>query len=325
MKRLRISLLFCADGPYFQHLGAAIASVLRANPGHDFEILVCSEARQAQEEEKISAIASRFKNASITFLEFNIAGSHGQQLRLDRYLTMASYLRLFLTEFLSPTIEKVLYLDCDIIVNGDIGELWETDLGEAYLAATPEPYFAQHPGFERGDTYISAGVLLINVARWRAENVLPRFLQFATEHAAVLTCHDQDVLNNVFKGRIRFLDYRWNFQTSFADMEPENLKMDAATFREVRSSPPIVHFTGKYKPWFYKYRPHYKGLYYEALAATAWKDYRPPDRTLRAIVRKLITLQYVKERVNWYAPGLANSLRRMLGKRSRLDIDPTIA
>ena len=325
MKRLRISLLFCADGPYFQHLGAAIASVLRANPEHDFEILVCSEARQAQGKEKISAIASRFKNASITFLEFSIAGSHGQQLRLDRYLTMASYLRLFLTEFLNPTIEKVLYLDCDIIVNGDIGELWETELGEAYLAATPEPYFAQHPGFERGDTYISAGVLLINVARWRAENVLPRFLQFATEHAAVLTCHDQDVLNNVFKGRIRFLDYRWNFQTSFADMEPENLKMDAATFREVRSSPPIVHFTGKYKPWFYKYQPHYKGLYYEALAATAWKDYRPPDRTLRAMVRKLITLQYVKERMNWYAPGLANSLRRMMGKRSRLDIDPTIA
>jgi len=325
MKRHAISLLFCADGPYFQHLGAAIASVLRANPGHDFEIFVCSEARQPQAEEKLSAIASRFKNASITFLEFSIAGSHGKELRLDRYLTMASYLRLFLTEFLSPTIEKVLYLDCDIIVTGDIGELWQTDVSDVYLGAIPEPYFAQHPGFERGDTYTSSGVLLVNVARWRAENVLPRFLRFAEENIAVLTCHDQDVLNNVFKGKIRFLDYRWNFQTSFADMEPEDLKMDAATFREVRSSPSIVHFTGKYKPWFYKYQPHYKGLYYEALAFTPWSGYRPADRTPSAVVRKVLTLKYVKERLNWYAPGLANSLRRMMGKRSRLDIDPTIA
>ena len=324
MERLRVSLLYCADGPYFQHLGASVASVLQANPAHHFQIYVCSEKRDAKAEEKLSAIASRFGNASITFLEFSLAQGHGD-LRVDRYLTLAAYLRLFLTEFLDPQVERVLYLDCDIIVCRDIGELWRTELGDAYMAAVPEPYFAQHPGFDRQDTYFSSGVLLIDVARWRAENVLPAFLQFAQKHAAVLTCHDQDVLNNVFRNKIRVLDYRWNFQSSFADMPAEALKMSAATFQDVRRLPPIVHFTGKYKPWFYKYQPHYKRLYYEALALTPWKGYRPPDRTARAVLVKLCTLKYLKERLNWYAPGLTNSLRKMMGKRSRLDIDPTIA
>ena len=324
MESPRISLLYCADGPYFQHLGASVASLLQANPGHYFQIYVCSEERDAKAEEKLSATASRFGNASITFLEFGLAQNHGQ-LRLDRYLTLASYLRLFLTEFLDPTVEKVLYLDCDVLVCRDIGTLWQTDLAGVFAAAVPEPYFADHPGFGPRETYFSAGVLLIDVARWRAENVLPVFLQFAQEHASVLTCHDQDVLNNVFRNKIRALDYRWNFQSSFADMPAEALKMSGATFQEVRRLPPIVHFTGKYKPWFYKYQPHYKQLYYEALALTPWKDYQPPDRTARAVLIKLFTLKYLKERLNWYAPGLANSLRRMMGKRSRLDIDPTIA
>jgi lipopolysaccharide biosynthesis glycosyltransferase len=324
MERLRISLLFCADGPYFQHMGAAIASVLRTNSAHDFQIFACSETRDPRAEEKLSAIALRFGNASITFLEFSLAQVHGR-LRIDRYLTLASYLRLFMTEFLDPEVERVLYLDCDIIVCRDIGKLWQIDLGEAYMAAAPEPYFAEHPGFGRDDTYFSAGVLLIDVRKWRAANVLPPFLKFAQEHAAVLTCHDQDVLNNVLRNKIRVLDYRWNFQSSFADMPAAALRMSAETLREIRPLPPVVHFTGKYKPWFYKYQPHYKRLYYEALALTPWKGYRPPDRTLKAILVKLFTLKYFKERLNWYAPGLANSLRRILGKRSRLDIDPTIA
>jgi lipopolysaccharide biosynthesis glycosyltransferase len=324
MERLRISLLYCADGPYFQHLGASVASVLKANPRHDFDIYVCSEKRDAQGEQKLSKIAVGFGNASITFLDFNLAQTH-TGLRVDRYLTLASYLRLFLTEFLPLNVDRVLYLDCDVVVCSDIAELWRTELNNAYMAAAPEPYFAKHPGFGSGDTYFSAGVLLINVARWRAANVVPAFLQFATEHAAVLTCHDQDVLNNVFRGKIHSLEYRWNFQSSFADMSAKALRMDGETFQDIRRLPPIVHFTGKYKPWFYTYQPHYKRLYYEALALTPWSGYRPPDRTVRGVLVKLLTLQCLKERINWYAPGLANVLRKIMGKRSRLDIDPTIA
>ena len=300
-------MLFCADAAYFQHMGATIASLLRSNSGHDFRIFVCSEKRDAEAEEKLSAIASRFGNATLTFLEFGLE-QHGN-LRIDRYLTLSAYMRLFVTEFLEPSIEKVLYLDCDLVVSGGLGELWQTDLGGAYLGAVPEPYLVTpHWGFGPNDLYFNSGVLLIDVARWRAANVLPKFLQFAEEHAAALNCHDQDVLNHVFRDQVRFLDYHWNFQSRFADFPAEAFKMSAERFREVRRSPSIVHFTTKYKPWFYKYEPHYKRLYEEALALTPWRGQNPPDRAPRAILRKSLTLKYLSARLKWHVPSLGNYL-----------------
>jgi lipopolysaccharide biosynthesis glycosyltransferase len=306
-ERICISVLFCTDQHYFQHAGAAIASLLRANAAHDFRIFVCSEKRDLESEEKLLAVSSQFGNASITFLEFNLA--QHSQLRVDRYLTIAAYLRLFLTEFLDQSVGKVLYLDCDVIVTDDIGELWQTDLGGALVAAVPEPY--SHPGFGPGETYFNSGVLLIDVTRWRAANVLSAFLQFAEENSAVLTCHDQDILNHTFRNKVRFLDCRWNFHSSFADFSPETLRLSPDVFDQVRRSPPIVHFALEYKPWFYTYEPHYKSLYYEALALTPWSTYRPPDRTRRSIVLKLIKMKYLKERLRWYAPGLARSLKKI--------------
>ena len=307
MERLRIPVLFCADASYFQHTGATIASLLRTNAAHDFQILVCSESRNRLAEEKLAAVALRFGNASISFLEFNL--TQHKHLRVDRYLTLSAYLRLFVTEFLAPSIEKVLYLDSDLIVCGDIEELWQPELGAAFLAAVPEPYLVgPHWGFGPEDTYFNSGVLLINVARWRAANVLPAFLQFAEEQAAVLNCHDQDVLNHVFRGKVTFLDYRWNFQSRFADFPPETFKLSREDFEQVRRSPSIVHFTTKYKPWFYRYEPHYKNLYDAALAGTPWEGYRPPDRTAQSFIVKLLELRYLNERIKWYVPRLGRFL-----------------
>jgi lipopolysaccharide biosynthesis glycosyltransferase len=298
-------------------MGAAIASVLRANSGHDFQIFVCSERRDREAEEKLSATVSRFGNASIAFLEFNLS-KHGH-LRVDRYLSIAAYMRLFVAEFLDPQVEKILYLDSDLVVSGDIGELWQTDLHGAFLAAVPEPYLVtSHWGFGPADTYFNSGVLLIDVAQWRSENLLPAFLKFAEEHAADLNCHDQDVLNHVCRGKVEFLDYRWNFQSRFAFFPAELFGMSPKTFREVRRMPKIVHFTTKYKPWIYEYEPHYKRLYTEALSLTPWKDSRAADRTPREFLRRLVRMKYLKERLAWYAPRTA-FLREMASRRGHTE------
>jgi lipopolysaccharide biosynthesis glycosyltransferase len=299
-------------------MGATIASLLRANPNHAFRLFVCSTNRNPTAELHISEILSRFGNASVKFLTFDPSRQAGQ-------LNQAIYLRLFLTEFLDPSIEKVLYLDCDLIICGDVGELWQTDLAGAFLAAVPEPYFAKHVGFEPGESYFNSGVLVIDVAQWRAANCLQEFLRFAEQHASNLAAYDQDILNNTFRGKILSLDYRWNFQTSFADVPPKALGLSPEVFWKLRQRPTIVHFTGKYKPWFYSYQPHYKRLYYDALALTPWRSYRPPDLKLRSVFVRLKTLTYLRERINWFLPDLAGWGRKLLGRRSRIDIDPTIA
>ncbi len=81
--------------------------------------------------------------------------------------------------------------------------------------------------------------------------------------------------------------------------------MSPEAFRGLRSLPSIIHFTGKYKPWYYLWEPHYKRLYYGTLSLTPWREYHPPDRTPLQIFLKSIKMLYFRERVNWYKPGLA--------------------
>lgn len=316
MKPKSIPTLFCPDGSYFQHAGAAMASLLQANRAHTFDIFVCSETRNPEAEEKLSAIASRFGNASIKFLDFNLADRYGY-LKIDRYFTLAAYMRLFVTEFLDPKIDRLLYLDCDIIVRRDIGELWQTDMDGAFVAAVPDPCIHSHLGFKRGDLYFNSGVMLVDVARWRKANILPELLQFAMANAASIRHYDQDVLNCVLRGKIKPLDYRWNFHSFFPDLPPETLNMSMQDFDRLRRAPSIVHFTTEYKPWFYKHEPHYKKIYYDALALTPWKDYRPPDQTPRSVVLKALQLKRLKERLRWYIPRPAMFFHTMLGAGNR--------
>jgi len=317
-----IDVLFCADPPYFQHMAATITSLLRANPDHMFRLFICSAERDERTEQKIGIVASQFGNASAHFLQFDVARQHAY-LTPDRYLTIATYLRLFATEYIDPQVSKLLYLDCDTIVCADIGALWRTDLGQSLLAAVPEPYITDRPGFARDDTYFSAGVLLFDVQRWRDADVVSQFVRFAQDHAALLINSDQDILNHVFKGAIASLPYRWNFQASFADLPAAALNMSDDEFRDLRRCPGIVHYTGRYKPWCYQHQPHYKRLYWDALASTPWRTCLPADRTRRAMVIKAVTGISARERLNWYVPRLADGLRRVIGKRTRLHIDPT--
>ena len=320
--RTAIDVLFCADGPYFQHLGATIVSLLRANPHHQFRLFVCSAKRDVSGERNIDIVVSQFGNATTHYLHFDIARLH-PDLRQDGYLTIETYLRLFVTEFMDPQVSRLLYMDCDVIVCDDIGELWEAELGDHMMAAVPEPYLAAHPGFEEGEQYFSAGVLVFDVQRWRAANVVSQFVAFGQQNASRLTCHDQDILNNVFKGRVAPLSYRWNFQTSFADLSAASLNMSKEAFRALRRHPGIVHYTGQFKPWWYKYQPHYKALYWDALMFTPWRAYRPPDQTPRMMLQKALRGTWLRERLNWCAPRLLDSIRAAVFKGSRLRVDPT--
>lgn len=311
MSTLSITVLFCADGPFFQHTGAAIASMLRANSQHHFRIFVCSQKREPAAEGKLTAVAQQFGNASMHFVEFSLEPFKAY-LHADRTFTIAVFLRLFLTEFLDPSVDRVLYLDSDLVVRGDLEALWETDLGGALVAAVPEPNVFEHAGFGPEERYFNSGVMLIDVGRWRSTKVLGGFLEFAQKNPR-LEFVDQDILNHTLRGRIKPLEYRWNFFSIYPDLPASAFNMNAGEFKEVRRRPSIIHFISIYKPWFYRWEPHYKRLYMEALALTPWRDYRPPDRTARAIVLKAVKVKWLKERLSWHAPGVVRYLRDALG------------
>ena len=134
--------------------------------------------------------------------------------------TLAMFYRLFIPNLLADTTEKVLYLDSDVIVNLDIRELWQIDLGEAPLAAIPEianesvdpQIFCKicRDGLVKGADYFNSGVLIMNLKRFRAEaEKIRRGLELVAAHPDYVFM-DQDVLNYCFSTEALKLPRRFN-------------------------------------------------------------------------------------------------------------------
>ena len=308
---ITISVLFCIDRAFWQHAAVSIASLLGNNPQSIFRIFVVSAADMDADEVAKLRLMIEGKGSHLETIVYSEAASY-EHLPTHSHLSFAMYLRIFMTEYLDSSLEKVLYLDSDIVINSDISELWLLPLGNAYVGAAREPYDRRQReplGFSPGDLYINSGVMLVNLTQWRTDQVLPRLLAFAEDNQVILHSPDQDVINSVFRGRICDIGYQWNWQALFARLSPFELGLDRETFHRLRCAPKLVHFTSAYKPWFYRWQPHYKAMYYKYLAQTPWANYEPPDRTVGNF--PLWLARCVQRVMEWHFPALARALRNM--------------
>jgi lipopolysaccharide biosynthesis glycosyltransferase len=308
-------VLFCTDNNYWQHLGATLASLLGSNAHHQFRIIICSIQKNAESEAKIRQIAAEARNAAVEFV--NYTPSRRESLPINRYITLGAYLRLFMADYVDVSVEKLLYLDCDLIVRKDIGPLWAASIDDYSVAAVPESYFGAHDelGFSRNDLYFNSGVMLVNLARWRRDDLITKFIACAKEKSTALTYWDQDILNIVLRGQAAFLSQRWNFHAIYAEMLPEHLGLKREEFFDTRRDPAIIHYTSKHKPWQYFPEPQYKQYYWEALARTPWKGIAPQGHTAVNSLRKAMKLKWLKQQIRLHGAQFIYWFSRFSGKR----------
>jgi lipopolysaccharide biosynthesis glycosyltransferase len=163
------------------------------------------------------------------------------------YVSRMTYARLLIPRLFPDTVSRVLYLDVDLLVMGDLGQLWETDLDGAVVGAVSDRNL--DPALKAGALgakdvpevrdYFNAGVLLIDLNRWREERVVENALEFLRGHPRS-PYMDQDALNVACDKLWKKLDPRWNFQAHY-DKEVSDLAPDRR--------PWIVHFVWCRKPW----------------------------------------------------------------------------
>jgi lipopolysaccharide biosynthesis glycosyltransferase len=158
----------------------------------------------------------------------------------SKHLSHAAYARLFLPEVL-PEMNKIIWLDADTLVLEDLCFLWNVDLGDSLVAAVSDDFIGvaelEATRRQMGD-YFNSGVMVINLALWRTEQLLPKIKVLMV--SPDLICEDQSVLNIICADRVRRLDHKWNYHASRYFEYP-------AEKRHV--SPAILHFCGQCKPW----------------------------------------------------------------------------
>ncbi|MFF7178292.1 glycosyltransferase [Streptomyces sp. NPDC008121] len=189
------------------------------------------------------------------------------------HLNRNVYGRWFLPELLPPVYRRMIYLDADVLVLGDTSTLWRVGLGGHPFAAAQDkgipfvssPYGVpdhRELGFDARARYFNAGVMVIDLDRWKAQRVRERALAYARAHPAMRFA-DQEALNAVAGGRWAEFPQKWNCPAE-----------DEVLDEEYGARPRIIHFLGPGKPWLGgSHATRCQALYGEYLRRTGW----PPD------------------------------------------------
>lgn len=267
-------------------LGATMMlSVLDNNPDKEIHIHVFTDALSDTHVCRLQQTLQG-RRGSVTI--YPISDALLGQFPTCNYLNYAKILygRLLMPQIIDAGIERVLYLDADTIVTGDLTELWNTDLQGKTIGVVPDmlhwnrPLLRQFTDSDVSDVYFNSGVMLIDLVRWRATRATERLLRFAADPPCKVFFADQDLLNPVFVNDKHVLPLRCNAQEGFFKERPDAPEAVWPEIRRAAADPLIVHFLGyeENRPWNDSCTHPLRHLWRRYYALTPWGiNHIPPQ------------------------------------------------
>jgi len=230
--------------------------------------------------------------------------------RKGRY-PLSAYYRLLLPTLLPAGINRVIYLDTDIVVCAPISTLAATNLNGAVIgaaSATSCPWLASSSGLSRWrelglspkSPYFNSGVLVLDIDAWRKEELSKKVLDFLASQPEAPRFADQDALNAIFANCWHRLDPAWNQVSSVhLDHGLVHCNLDISEVNRIRNEPKIIHFTGRLKPWRSPRAHPMANRWHEVLETTARRGWRPPKQSrLLPMIRKFRKwIEYIEARL----------------------------
>ena len=306
-----MDIVACTDKWFVMPTGVMMYSVCVNNPDVDINFhVIVDDNVTSEDQHDLEDVVKSFNNKSACFYSFNDVYDDAFPSGRDLYyITKTTYFRLFIDVLLPSNIEKVLYLDGDIIVRHSLLPLWEVDLGNHAIAAVIDGMEGNAEFYDRLKYppylgYFNAGMLLINLKYWRNNHVIKEFRQYMENHSDSIMYHDQDVLNVTFREKKLQLPIKYNMQHVFLTKAPlyDYLKYEQEVL-DARQDPIIIHFTGPYKPWDkYQRCPHpFRSTFYKYQNQTKWKGVKYEHRPLKMRLVNFIadTLRMLKLKSPW--------------------------
>ena len=212
---------------------------------------------------------------------------------MSNTIAISAYARLFLSSFIPKDIDKILYVDCDVVFNNDITKLWKKNIA-AYsiggvLDTLPDYKAKELIGLKNNDAYVNSGVLLINLDYWRNNNIEQQFIDFLLYHNGEIHHHDQGIINAVCKNRL-ILKPKYNLTSTYLSHPYWLLEKTNTPFytqdvvKDAIVKPAIIHFTeGFYnRPWISNSKHPMANVFRKYRNMTLWKNkpYRPDNRSI---------------------------------------------
>lgn len=261
----KVPIVFAANDKYIPYLGVALYSLIQHASNHyKYDIYILSADINMHHKLRIQSMER--ENIHIVFVDVT---EHMKDFIIPTvgHLSQETAYRLLVDQFFSE-FDKILYLDCDLVVNKDVALLYHEDISGAIVGACRANIIIRHLQYITEElcvptaSYFNAGVLLINIDLFKKYNIGKRGLEMLAEKRYL--CQDQDVLNILCQEKVKYLDRRWNVEWEYLTGDGVDLFVDEIrmNYKEDLMNPRIVHYTSPIKPWEY---PEY------TLAEYFWK------------------------------------------------------
>ncbi len=305
-----MNIVFSSDDNYAPFLGIAIISLLESNNRNEekrykepivFYILDMNISKRNKT--LIDKIVHQH-NCQINYLDTIEIHDYLENKVKLAVRSLATYYRLFLPTLLPQNINKVIYMDCDSIINSSLKELWEEDVEGYDIAGVLDVISVDKKmsvGLNPTDSYVNAGMLLINLKQWRSVNMEQQMMNFINMHDGKVIYHDQGTINGVclkkkvihpkfnamtpifVLNRRQILDYH-SLDDYYSDIE----------LKEAKSNPIFCHLTPYFtdRPWVKGNHHPLTKLYNSYQKQTPWKNvqFTKPSKTLEPWVKWLFWL-----------------------------------
>lgn len=300
-----IPIFLASDDNYAPFVSTTIISIVK-NTNSFINFYILDGGILEWNKQKIISLKKDFNNFNVEFLDMKNSGL--ERFPNIRHYSLNTFSRYFIPE-MKPDLDKILYLDVDIIVKSDIAELYNQDLENYPVGAVLEDFYPnnyQHlkticPTYKGGSNYFNAGVLLLSLNYFRENNLTQILVDKTIELKDVISCPDQDIFNFIFDNNFKILDYKFNLMPDYQEAIHELGKKEAI---DAISNPVILHYTA-FKPWntlqgkmvddFWqvaKLSPFYRELKMTLDLKDTEKKLRFLGKSLKDFLLKKLTIKY---------------------------------
>ena len=302
MSKSELAILCATDDNYAPYCGIMLTSVMENNRDRDVSAyIMIDKPLQAKHQKRFEQLSDKY-GVRIVFIMVDKSFFECFPIKGDeknvKHWSIVIYYRLYAEDLLPKVLKKVLYLDCDIIVNRPIGELFDLDWNGYAVGAVPDmctewQEYYDRLGYERAKGYFNSGVVFMNLDYWRTNKIGKKCIDYLASSYDRVFNPDQDVLNVVTKDCKLNLPVTYNYQMQlrmpyFFNTFDDGMKKDILETK----SPHIIHYAAELKPWMTKYYFYpFNSEWHKYKRLSPWKylkDKLPEKRAFNGFIKRYL-------------------------------------
>lgn len=305
-----MNVVYSASDMYSSLAGISLTSMLINNTdAKDINVIIMDNGISDRNKKKLVSTVQKF-GRDISFVPLS-KSLEGIRINIQKW-NISTFGRLFEASSL-PHMDKVIHIDCDTVVNGSLKSIWDLDMSHAVVAGAPDclsDAYKFNIGLQPTDTYLNAGLLVLNLARIREMDFEKKFLQYIESKSKLLTYVDQEVLNSCIPENEKIeLHLRFNSYSILHYLTYNQLKrlrhvdhmFSEAVYCEAVNDPAVIHFTGCFlestRPWIKGDRHPKKATFQKYKELSQWADM--PEWEDKRNVKKIFESLIVKITPRW--------------------------